>query len=217
MALPDIRGVIFDMDGVIADTDEMHFRTWQRLANEEGIEFSREKYLRMSGVGHRDNARIFTEGLTLSTETIQDWMARKQQYYVELRDTIQPDNVMDGIPNLIQDIKAHDLKIAVASSSRNARPVLERLGLLNEFEVIGDGYTVKNLKPASDIFLWVAGGLGILPMQCLVLEDAIAGVASARNAGCYVIGVGTAPLDEADAQVPNLADSSLETLLNLLK
>lgn len=217
MALPDIRGVIFDMDGVIADTDEMHFRTWQRLANEEGVEFSHEKYLRMSGVGHLDNSRIFTEGLAVSPETVDNWMARKQEYYVELRDTIQPEDVMDGIPRLIQEVKASNLRIGVASSSRNARPVLERLGLIDEFEVIGDGYTVKNLKPAPDIFLWVAGGLGILPTQCLVLEDAIAGVTAAKNAGCYVIGVGSAPLDEAHAQVPNLADSSLETLLKLLR
>src|SRR5690606_11007911 len=117
MVLPDIRGVIFDMDGVIADTDEMHFRTWQRLADEEGVEFSHEKYLRMSGVGHLDNARIFTEGLAVSPETLDNWMARKQEYYVELRDTIQPENVMDVIPRLIQDVKANGLRIGVASSS----------------------------------------------------------------------------------------------------
>ncbi|GAB5491611.1 MAG: beta-phosphoglucomutase [Phototrophicaceae bacterium] len=217
MASPDIRGVIFDMDGVIADTDEMHFQTWQRLANEEGVAFSRDKYLRMSGVGHLDNERIFTEGLTVDRATLDNWMARKQEYYVELRDTLQPKDVMAGIPSLIQDVKAHGLKIGVGSSSRNARPVLKRLGLVDEFEVIGDGYTVKNLKPASDIFLWVAGGLKLLPQHCLVLEDAIAGVTAAQNAGCYVIGVGSAPLNEAHAQVESLANTSLNDLLKLLK
>lgn len=217
MALPDIRGVIFDMDGVIADTDEMHFQTWKRLADEEGVKFSREKYLRMSGVGHLDNERIFTEGLSVDRQTLDNWMARKQEYYVELRDTIQPKDVMAGIPRLIREVKVSGLHIGVGSSSRNARPVLERLGLVDEFEVIGDGYTVKNLKPAVDIFVWVAGGLGILPSQCLVLEDAIAGVTAARNAGCYVIGIGSAPLDEADAQVSSLADISLKQLLKLLE
>lgn len=216
MSVHDIRGLIFDLDGVIADTDDMHYRTWQRLADEEGVPFSREKYLKMSGVGHQQNARLFTEGLNLSQATIKEWMARKQRYYVELRDTIQPDDVMAGIPRLIREAKADGLKIGVGSSSRNAKPVLKQLHLIDEFEIIGDGYTVKNLKPAPDIFVWVAGGLGLKPSQCLVLEDAVGGVEAALAGGFYVVGIGDAPLEMAHAQISSLANIALKDLLQLL-
>ncbi|MEO1288366.1 MAG: beta-phosphoglucomutase family hydrolase [Chloroflexota bacterium] len=215
--MPDIRGLIFDMDGVIANTDELHYRTWQRLADEEGVTFSREKYLRMSGVGHEQNAKTFTEGLDLNDATIADWMRRKQEYYVELRDTIQPQDVMDGVIPLIETVKASGLALAVGSSSRNAKPVLEKLNLRHHFDVIGDGYTVSHLKPEPDIFLWVAGGIGLKPSQCLVLEDAPAGVDAALRAGCYVIGVGSRDLSHAHAQVTTLEGHSLTDLLNLLK
>ncbi|MEM9955239.1 MAG: beta-phosphoglucomutase family hydrolase [Chloroflexota bacterium] len=215
--MPDIRGLIFDMDGVIANTDELHYLTWQRLADEEGVTFSREIYIQMSGVGHEQNAKAFTEGLDLDDATIADWMRRKQEYYVELRDTIQPQDVMDGVIPLIETVKASGLALAVGSSSRNAKPVLEKLNLSHHFDVIGDGYTVSHLKPEPDIFLWVAGGMGLKPSQCLVLEDAHAGVDAALRAGCYVIGVGSRDLSHADAQVTTLEGHSLTDLLNLLK
>ena len=217
MAIPEIRGLIFDMDGVIANTDELHYRTWQRLADEESIPFSREKYARMSGVGHEENALIFTENVTVDDKTLADWMARKQNYYVELREGIQPDDVMPGVIDLIQEAKAANLPVAVGSSSRNARPVLEKLNLDNEFIAIGDGYTVKNLKPAPDIFVWVAGTLQLPPMNCLVLEDAAAGVEAALTAGCYVIGVGERPLKKAHGKVDSLSDVSLQQLIDMLK
>ncbi|MGJ3241108.1 MAG: HAD family hydrolase [Anaerolineae bacterium] len=214
---PDIRGIIFDMDGVIADTDELHYRTWQRLAEEEGIDFSREKYLRMSGVGHEQNAQTFAEHVDIDEATLAEWMRRKQAYYVELREQINDDVIMPGTLALIQQAKEANLSLAVGSSSRNARPVLEKLKLLDEFEVIGDGYTVKHLKPAPDIFLWVAGALRLAPWHCLVLEDAPAGVTSARRAGCYVVGVGERDLNNAHQQVTSLADVSLDDLLMRLR
>lgn len=216
MATAEIRGLIFDMDGVIADTDELHYLTWQRLADEENIAFSREKYARMSGVGHVENAITFTEGLTVNEETIADWMRRKQEYYVELRDNITADAILPGIERIIEEAKSAGLAIAVGSSSRNARPVLEKLGLLHHFKVIGDGYSVKKLKPAPDVFLYVANELDIPPSNCLILEDASGGVEAALKAGCYVIGVGERPLDKAHAKVDSLADFSLEELLALI-
>ena len=217
MASPEIRGLIFDLDGVIADTDELHYQTWQRLADEESIAFSREKYALMSGVGHEQNAKTFTEGLTIDRKTIANWMARKQQYYVELRDKISTDAILPGVETIIEEAKSTGLAIAVGSSSRNARPVLEKLGLSHHFKVIGDGYTVKNLKPAPDIFLWVAGELGLPPAHCLVLEDAPGGVEAALVAGCSVIGVGKRPLRKAHAKVGSLTENSLQDLFALIK
>jgi len=216
MTSPDIRGIIFDVDGLIADTDALHFQTWQRLADEVGMPFSREKYVRMSGAGHKHNARLFTEGFDIAADTIQQWMDKKQAYYVELRDTLQPSDAMLGVRALIEEVAKSELKMGVGSSSRNAKPVLKRLDLFDYFSVIADGYTVKNLKPAPDIFVWVAGGLGLLPQQCLVLEDAVAGVQAARTGGFSVIGVGSAPLQEADATLLSLENITLSDLLSLL-
>ncbi|MEL6406618.1 MAG: beta-phosphoglucomutase family hydrolase [Chloroflexota bacterium] len=216
MTASDIRGIIFDVDGLIADTDALHFQTWQRLADEVGVPFSYEKYLLMSGAGHERNARLFTEGLDVPADTVQEWMDRKQAYYVELRKTLQPSDAMPGVRSLIEEVAESDLKMGVGSSSRNAKPVLKRLDLFDYFTVIADGYTVKNLKPAPDIFVWVAGGLGLKPEQCLVLEDAVAGVDAARAGGFSVIGVGSAPFVEADATLPSLENVSLSDLLALI-
>lgn len=216
MAHPDIRGIIFDVDGLIADTDALHYQTWQQLADEVGVSFSYDKYISMSGGGHRRNARIFTEGLDVDAATIQSWMAKKQAYYVQLRDQLSPADVLPGVQALIEEIAASSLKMGVGSSSRNAKHVLKNLGLADYFSVIADGHTVRNLKPAPDIFVWAAGGLGLMPQHCLVLEDAVSGVQAALDGGFYVIGVGAAPLDKAHASLPTLEGIQLADLLNHL-
>jgi beta-phosphoglucomutase len=217
MNTPDIRGIIFDLDGVIADTAEFHYRAWHRIAGEENVAFSAEKYYqRMSGRKREENLRVFTENLNIDEATKQAWMARKQGYYAELRDQLQRGDELPGVMRIIEEAKAAKLKLAVGSASKNARQVLERLHLTEHFEVIGDGHVVENSKPAPDIFLWVADSLGLLPRQLLVLEDAQAGVQAARTGGFYVIALGENPLQDAHAQIANLANISLAELITLL-
>lgn len=217
MTVSSIGAIIFDMDGVITDTDELHYQTWQQVAEEAGITFSREKYARMSGKTYYANRQIFTEGLDLDADTVQALMDRKQAYFAARRDQLTKNDILEGIPALIEDAKAQGLKLGVGSSSRNARPILEQLDLIQHFDVIGDAYSVVNSKPAPDIFLWVAGGLGVKPSHCLVLEDAFAGVEAARQGGFYVIGIHPQlALTQAHVQIASTAQRTLDDLFSLL-
>jgi beta-phosphoglucomutase len=216
MSQADIRGLIFDLDGVIANTAEFHYQAWQRLADEEGVPFSRETYLRMSGTNRDENLRVFTENLEMDMAKKLEWQNRKNDYFVEMRDTLRHGDAMPGIENILKEAEAAGLKIGLGSSSRQAVEVLKLLGVFDYFQVLGDGNIITNSKPAPDIFLWVAGGLGLAPRNCLVLEDSPAGVAAALKGGFYVIGLGDNPLEKAHARLPDLGRTSLESLLKLL-
>ncbi|MCA9913646.1 MAG: beta-phosphoglucomutase family hydrolase [Anaerolineae bacterium] len=213
MSAPDIRGIIFDMDGVIADTVEFHYQSWVRVAEEVGVTFTREKYRRMTGRTRDVNLAIFTEDLDIDQATKRSWQHRKNQYFLEHIANMQPGDELPGVLALLDDLAAHGLPVGVGSSSRNARPILQRLNLIHRFAALGDGATVVNSKPAPDIFLWVAGGLGISPKNILVLEDSQAGVTAAKSAGSYVIGLGDETLEGADALLPSLEGIMLSDLL----
>lgn len=217
MTQQQIRGIIFDMDGVISDTAVLHYQAWKRVADEEGLAFSRADYARMSGTTRTENLRLFTEGLDVDEATKQNWMVRKNDYFLEMIEQMQPGDAMPGIERLIHEAKAAGLKVAVGSSSRNARPVLTRLGLIDEFDVIGDGHTVVRSKPASDLFMWVAGALGLHPWEILVIEDSPKGVTAANNGGFNVVGVGHLDLSAASAQYDTLAAVSLMELIAQLQ
>jgi beta-phosphoglucomutase len=184
----DIRALIFDLDGVIADTLELHYRSWQRLSQEEHIPFTIEQYRQMQGVTRPASLKIFLDGRALDEATCHEWMARKNRYFLEQLSHLR---VKPGAAELIRDAKAAGLKIGLGSSSQNARLVLEKLGLTALFDSIADGYTVLNNKPAPDIFLWVAKQLNVVPSQAIVFEDAESGMQAARAGGFWTVGVGS--------------------------
>jgi kojibiose phosphorylase len=184
----DIRALIFDLDGVIADTLELHFRAWQRLSQEEHILFTTEQYQRMQGLTRPASLQIFLNGRTLSEAATQEWMTRKNRYFLEQLPHLSG---KPGAAELIQEAKAAGIKIGLGSSSQNARLVLERLGLTASFDVIADGSTVLNNKPAPDIFLWVGKQLAVTPAQSVVFEDAEAGMQAALAGGFWTVGVGS--------------------------
>lgn len=214
--MPEIQGLIFDLDGVIAETAEYHYQAWQQLADEKGVAFDREKNKRLLGVTNDVSLRIFTEGVDIDDDTLQAWSKRKDSYFTERMNQLTPGDELPGVVQLLDDADAAGIPVGVGSSSRNARPVLRRLGLIDRFVAVGDGYTVENSKPAPDIFLWVAGGLGVLPRHALVIEDSAAGVQAALHGGFYVIGVGNAVGDNAHANLRDLAGLSLADLVALL-
>lgn len=217
MPIPAVRGIIFDMDGVIARTDELHYQSWKRLGDEENVPFTHQNYDDMRGLVREDSLRHFIALAPYDAKArYDDWMARKNHYFAEVMQTITPDDVLPGVVDLLDDAHAAGLRVGVGSSSRNAKPVLTKLGLIDRFSVVGDGYTVTRPKPNPDIFLWAAGGLGLKPTEALVLEDAQAGIDAARTGGFYAIGVRDAEMDNAHAVIPSLANVSLENLLALL-
>lgn len=216
MTRADIRGLIFDMDGVIADTASFHYQSWLRLSQEEGVAFTHEMHLAMLGTTREESLRIFTRNLDLDAETRTRWFERKNSYFLELMHTLRPGDALPGVERIIEQAHEAGLKLGVGSSSRNALPVLELLGLHDRFDIIGDGYIVERSKPAPDIFLWVAGALRLAPRQLLVLEDSPAGVMAAQTGGFYVIGLGSAPLQGVHGMLASLEHHNLHDLLALL-
>jgi beta-phosphoglucomutase len=209
----DLRALIFDLDGVIADTNRPHCASWERLAQEERIPFSQDTYERMKGLVRRDCLNIFLGGQAIEAAVAEDYLDRKNTYFLELLDQFTPADAAPGVRDLIGEARAAGLKIGLGSSSQNAKRVLKQLALYDQFDAIGDGTTVNRHKPAPDIFLWTAERLGVSPTQAIVFEDSRAGVAAAAAGGFRVVGIGDGQVVDADLIVPSLAGIELRTIM----
>lgn len=188
--IKEFEAFIFDLDGVITDTAEFHYLAWKRLADEEGIPFDREVNEQLRGVSRRKSLEIILAGRKFSDESIEEMMERKNNYYQEYIDTITPDNILPGAKEVLDELKEKGYKLAVGSASKNAKPVIENLKLTEMFDTISDGYSVKNTKPAPDLFLHTAEKLDVEAVNCAVFEDAEAGIAAALAADMTAIGIG---------------------------
>lgn len=209
-----IRGFIFDLDGVITDTAEYHYRAWKRLADEECLPFTREDNEALRGVSRRDSLILLLKGRTYPEEKIQEMMARKNDYYLEYIKEIAPRDLLPGAKELLEEIRAAGLKIAIGSASKNAVEVIDCLGIRPLLDVISDGHSVERQKPAPDLFLHGAAQLGLPPAECVVVEDAAAGIEAANAGGFRSIGLGPRErVGAADAVFPSLAGVHLADLL----
>jgi len=188
----ELRALIFDLDGVITDTAEYHYRSWQRLADEEGMRFSREINERLRGVSRRASLQIMLDenGRAATEEQVTEWMERKNNYYVASLDEITPADLLPGAVAFIQELRAAGVKTALGSASRNAQSVIDRLAVAHLLDVIADGFSVERPKPEPDLFLWAADKLGVAPANCAVVEDAAAGIDAALAAGMWAVGLG---------------------------
>ncbi len=207
-----------ERDGVITDTAEFHYLAWKKLADEENIPFSREDNEALRGVSRRESLNRMLKGREISEETAQLWMARKNEYYLEHLNAITPDATLPGVTKFLTAAHAARLKLGIGSASKNARLVLERLELTRYFDVIGDGYSVHNPKPAPDLFVWVAGGLRVNANQVVVFEDAEAGIDAATQAGCFTVGIGNSNVSHANIHLPDgLAQAEVGPILKQLE
>lgn len=188
--MSNIKAFIFDLDGVITDTAELHYQAWKMMAEEEGLKFSREINEKLRGVSRRASLEIILDGQVLAEEKIQALMEGKNNDYKKLLESISSKDILEGVEDLLYTLKSKGIKIALASASRNARPILTKLGLLDLFDAIGDGNSVVRAKPAPDVFVHAAGQVGIDVIHCLVVEDAEAGVKGAVDCGMASIGIG---------------------------
>ena len=214
----DIQGVIFDLDGVITDTAEYHYRSWQRLADEEGLPFDQQANEALRGVSRRASLMKIIGDRTYSEEQIQQMMERKNQYYVESIKAISPDDLLPGALNLLKELRQAGIKIALGSASKNARPVIEKLGIADQFDAIADGHSVERPKPAPDLFLFAAKELGLAPEHCVVFEDAAAGIEAALAAQMWAVGLGPVErVGEAHVVLPSLAEVHWSSLLTQLQ
>lgn len=214
-----VRGLIFDLDGVLTDTAEAHYRAWQRLADEEGLAFDRAANEALRGVSRRGSLDRLLAGRPVDEPAAEALMARKNGYYLELVGEMTPADALPGAVELLAAARAAGLRVALASASLNARLVMERLGLLDAVDVLCDGRTVERGKPAPDLFLHAAARLGLAPADCLVFEDAATGIEAAHAAGMRAIGIGPAErVGEAELVLPDgFAGSSLAGILGALE
>jgi beta-phosphoglucomutase len=202
-----IKAFIFDLDGVITDTAELHYQAWKQLTTEENIPFSREVNEHLRGLSRRASLEFILRDQEPPPEaTMQAWMERKNIYYRELLQTITPEHTLPGVVEFLQSARGAGIRLGIGSASRNARDVLASLELLDLFDTIGDGYSVVNSKPAPDLFVWVAGALGVAPPEAVVFEDAEAGVAAALAAGFWTVGIGAERVQRAHFVVGGLAE-----------
>lgn len=210
----DIRAFIFDLDGVITDTAEFHYLSWKRLTDEEGIPFTREDNDRLRGVSRRESLNRILKGRPIDEATAQAWMTRKNEYYLAYLNDLTPEDCLPGVVDFLKDAGNLGIRLGLGSASKNARMVLEKLGLLNTFDAIGDGSSVLNSKPAPDLFIWVAGALHVSPTQAVVFEDAEAGIDAALAGGFWTVGIGNANVSHAHLTMPDLASKSVVELLS---
>lgn len=216
--MTELKAFILDLDGVITDTARYHFQAWKRLADEEGISFTREDNEQLRGVSRRRSLELLLGSHVSETteEEMQEMMDRKNGYYQALLETITEDEFLPGARDLIDGLRRRDLKIAIGSASRNTRIVLKKLGISDAFDGIADGYSVSRAKPAPDVFIHAAGQLGVPVVNCAVIEDAESGVQAALTAGMVAVGIGPENrVGKAHLRYDSTADVNLDEILSL--
>jgi beta-phosphoglucomutase len=213
-----IRAVIFDLDGVIVSTDEFHFRAWKRVADEEGIPFTRQNNERLRGVSRMESLEIMLERAARKySQAGKVAMAeRKNGYYRELLKDLTPADILPGVLPVLDDLRKRGIKLAVGSSSKNAGPILRAIGLGEAFDVVVDGTHITQSKPDPEVFAKAGVSLGVPPGQCLVVEDADAGVEAGLAAGMPVLAVGFAAAHpKATLKARSLAEITVAEMLRV--
>ena len=206
------KAIIFDLDGVVVSTDECHYLAWKKLADEEGIYFDRTINMRLRGVSRMESLEIVLERAekAYAQEQKIEMAARKNGYYVEMIQTIDSSAILEGAVDFCNRMRDGGAKLAIGSSSKNTKLILKQIGLSDFFDAVADGNDIKNSKPDPEVFLCAAGKLGIAPKDCMVVEDADAGVEAALAAGMDVLAVGSAMGNKkATYRAENLAKAEI--------
>lgn len=188
------QGIIFDLDGVLLSTDEMHYKAWKSVADELGILFDRTVNNRLRGVSRMESLEIILERSTrsFSPEEKEMLATRKNDRYRTLLKSLTPDAVAPEVRNTLSELKERGYKLAVGSSSKNTKLILSLTDLEHFFDAVSDGTNITRSKPDPEVFLKAAEFIGLAPMDCAVVEDATAGIDAAIAGGFTSIGIGDA-------------------------
>jgi len=214
-----IKAFIFDLDGVIVDTAKYHFLAWQKLAQELGIHFTHEHNEQLKGVSRIRSLDIILElgGIQASQEEKEVWLHQKNKDYLSYLVHVDESEILPGVAHVLHYIKQHKQKIVLGSASKNAKPLLEKTGIIDMFDAIVDGNDVSKAKPDPEVFLLGAQRVGIAPNDCIVFEDAFAGIQAANRAGMKSIGIGDAQiLHEAMYVFPDFTHMELSFINHLI-
>lgn len=192
------KGIIFDLDGVICSTDEYHYQAWKKLADRLGIPFDRDRNNLLRGVSRMASLDIILEKSDKQYTNAEkaSLAEEKNKVYRELLGRMSPADLSDDVKTTLETLRRTELKLAIGSSSKNTPFILERIGLHGFFDAVADGNSITHSKPHPEVFLKAAERLGLLPQNCLVVEDAHAGVEAAVNGGFDCAAMGDAKEDE---------------------
>lgn len=213
------KGFIFDLDGVIVDTAKYHYLAWRKLANELGFEFTKEQNEMFKGVSRKRCLEILLEigNIEATQEQFDTWMVEKNEDYLEYIEKMDESEILPDVKQVLNVLLNKSVPIALGSASKNAQPILEKVGLLSYFSTIVDGNDVTKAKPDPEVFLIAARQLGVHPEDCIVFEDAVAGIQAANSAKMISIGIGEASvLHEADYIFKDFTEMSVDFLEELI-
>jgi beta-phosphoglucomutase len=206
---------IFDLDGVIVDTAKYHYLAWKKLTDQLGIKFTEKDNERLKGVSRMDSLEIILEigNRKLNPDLKHEYATLKNNWYIDYISRMTPNEILPGCLEFINELRNAGVRVAIGSASKNTPMILNRVGIKELFDAVVDGNIVSKAKPDPEVFTKAANMVGIEPGNCVVFEDAIAGVQAALNAGMMCIGVGSAKvLKKAHYVVSGLDEMNLEKL-----
>jgi len=211
-----IKAFLFDLDGVIVDTAIYHYQAWKEMANSLGFDISEKFNEQLKGVSRMDSLDIILKhgGVEVSDEEKLVLATQKNENYLNLVSKMSSADILPGVSDFFEQVKKENIKIALGSVSKNAKLILERIGMLDDFDAIIDGTKISKGKPDPEVFLKGAEELDFLPAECLVFEDAVAGVEAAKRAGMKAVGIGKKDvLTQADVVFDDLVGVDIHELL----
>ncbi len=202
-----IKAVIFDLDGVIVSTDKYHYLAWKQLADKYSIYFDKKINERLRGISRPDSLEIILEKATrtFSENEKKQMLEFKNQLYLDFIKKMRPSDVDSEVIAIIEYLKNQKIKIAIGSSSKNTKTILKQIGLINTFDAIVDGTMITKSKPDPEVFTKAGLAVSVNPAECLVVEDAVAGIDAGKSAGMLTLAVGS-------AQNYNCANYSMDKL-----
>ena len=212
--------VIFDLDGVIVDTAKFHFQAWKKLANDLGFDFTKEQNEQLKGVSRVESLKKILRwgNMELSEEEFNRQMALKNDNYLGYVEKMDESEILPGVRKILDYLKQNNIPFALGSASKNARRILKQINLYDDFDAIVDGTDVSKAKPDPEVFLIAAVKLGVQAHNCVVFEDALAGVQAANAGNMTSIGIGSASvLGAADHVFNDFTEIELEFIENLLR
>ena len=213
-----IKACIFDLDGVIVDTAVYHYQAWKKLANQLGFDITEEQNEQLKGVSRMRSLELILGwgGITKTDAEKEELASLKNSWYVDMISHMTPAEILPGAKEFLQACRDAGLKTALGSASKNSMTILEKINLVDMFDAVIDGNKVSKPKPDPEVFLKGAEEVGIPPANCVVFEDAIAGVEAAKNGGMKAVGIGSSQvLTEADLVVSGLDKMNIGMLEEL--
>ena len=214
------KGFIFDLDGVIVDTAKYHYLAWKKLANDLGFEFTKEQNEMFKGVSRKRCLEILLDigNVKATQDEFDKWMVEKNIDYLKYIDNMNESEILPDVTRILDFLKKYNQPIALGSASKNAKPILEKVGLLSYFDTIVDGNSVTRAKPDPEVFLIAAKQLEVKPNDCLVFEDAVAGIQAANKANMTSIGIGSKEfLHEAKHVFNDFTEIEIEFLMEFFE